>query len=96
MKTEAMETKKKRGKQPRKCIIQYKNYEFMPADVVPDRFDLYEKIGKTKKLIGYGYRFEQALDKLTRLELSKQDIHDIKTYCQEYNKAVKEIKDLLK
>ena len=36
-----METKKKRGKQPRKCIIQYKNYEFMPADVVPDRFDLY-------------------------------------------------------
>ena len=92
-----MKTKTKRQKLP---PIIYKNYilERSTPYFVRDRFDIYERRGakKAKALIGYAYRFEQALDKLVRLELAdRKDVVTLKDYCREFNKAKDEIKNLL-
>lgn len=86
-----------------KCIIRHKDFIFIPADHCVDRFDLYRatkngKTGKdTKKLIGYGYRMEDALHKMIGVSLSeRKDITDIKSYVDAYKKAVSELQNLIK
>jgi hypothetical protein len=75
--------------------------------VVPDRFDLYratkstnKKTGKltdSKKLIGYGYKFEEAIDKMIRTGLGERpDISELRTYVAEYRSASLDIQNILK
>jgi len=90
--------------EPKKqCIITYKDFVLEPTTFCKDKFDLYrriksEKTGKeTKKLIGYGYSFEEAIRKLIGETLSNNsEIIDIKGYVSEYRKAVEEVKSILK
>jgi hypothetical protein len=83
-------------------VLRHKDFIFIPSDCCRERFDLYratktKKTGKdSKKLIGYGYRFDEACTTMLELLLSERsDIGDLKTYVSEYRKAVKELKVVL-
>jgi hypothetical protein len=89
------------------CEIRYKDFTFTPSTNARDRFDLLrdtEVINKktkkksiSKKPIGYGYKFDEALDQMIKEGLSERsDISDIKAYVTEYKKAVEEVKSILK
>ena len=84
-------------------VITHKDFILEASDVVPDRFDLYratknQKTGAdTKKLIGYGYKFEEAVDKMIRTQLGERpDIRDLRTYVAEYRSASEDIRNILK
>lgn len=83
--------------------LKYENYSFETCDVCHDRFDLYkciksEKTGKvTRKLIGYGYTFEEGIEKMIRTNLGEREkITTLKGYVDAYKSAVEEVKNLLK
>ena len=85
--------------------ITYKDYVLIPADVCKDRFDLYKKgvyetgnnIGKDKQtIIGYGYRFEDAIEKIIRLEVANNEsVTTLREYVTEYRQLVSEARSLL-
>jgi hypothetical protein len=88
-------------------VLTYNDFIFEASDVVVDRFDLYratkvknKKTGKetdSKKLIGYGYKFEEAIDKMIRTELGERgDVETLAGYVGEYKNAVKRVQNLLK
>jgi hypothetical protein len=84
-------------------ILRHKDFIFEASDVVRDRFDLWrvgknQKTGKdTRILVGYGYRFEEAIDKMIRTQLGERpDIGDLRTYVAEYRGASMEIQNILK
>jgi hypothetical protein len=88
-------------------VLRHNDFIFEASDIVPDRFDLYratkvknKKTGKetdSKKLIGYGYKFEEAIDKMIRTSLGERsDIRDLRTYVAEYKSASMDIQNLLK
>jgi hypothetical protein len=81
--------------------ITYKNYLMVPTDTCKDRLDLYRTgvtaKGKNKQtLIGYGYCFEDAIDKIIRLEIAEnKNTITIKDYVSEYRKHLSEVRSLL-
>jgi hypothetical protein len=87
--------------------LRHKDFIFEASDIVPDRFDLYRatksknkktgKITDSRKLVGYGYKFEEAIDKMIRASLGERpDIGDLRTYVAEYRSASLDIRNLLK
>jgi len=83
--------------------LTYGDFTFEATDTCHDRFDLFkkgknQKTGKdTRSLIGYGYTFEEGIEKMIRTDLGERgDITDIKGYVAEYKKAVTEVKSILK
>jgi hypothetical protein len=97
-----MKTKLRNIKKPT-IALRHNGFVFIPSEHCRDRFDLYRtgsngNTGKeTKKLIGYGYRMEEALLKMIGVRLAERtDITDIQGYVREYKKAKSEIKNLLK
>ena len=71
----------------------YKNY-ILKSDA--DRFDLYRKTPNKERVIGYSFRFEEALTRIAELETAKSDVSDLKGYLKVYKQAVKEIKEVLR
>jgi hypothetical protein len=89
------------------CEIRYKDFTLVPDTIARDRFNLYrdaQKVNKkTKKesgylkLVGYGYRLDEAIDQLIKEELAdRSDISDLKAYVSEYKRAVSEVNNVLK
>ena len=95
-----METGEKRKKEEPK--FRYKNYLIYVAKYVRDRFDIFEerpnpKTGKkSKKLVGYGYRFEDMIEKLCRDIISAKDMVTFKDYVTEFKREKAEIQQILK
>lgn len=90
---------RKKKKQPK---FLYKKYRIYVADHVRDRFDIFEEKTngtsgkKSESLIGYGFRFEEMLEKLCRIITSEKDIHEFRDYVSEYKKQKAEFQSLLK
>jgi len=89
---------RKRKKQPK---FIYKKYRIYVADIVRDRFDIFEEKtnGETSKksetLIGYGYRFEDMIEKLCRVAISDRDMATFKDYVTEFKREKAEIQKIL-
>jgi hypothetical protein len=72
------------------------------SDHCRDRLDLYEEFInpktklKSKRLIGYGYRFEEAVEKIVRVSVADKDISTLKEYVDEFKKELADIKNILK
>lgn len=86
----------------KQCTLTHGKYILISSDHCRERFDLYrasvnKKTGKdTKTLIGYGYKIEDAMDKIIRLNTSEcPDVTDLKSYVAEVKKQMSEIKNLL-
>ena len=87
----------------KELILKYKDFNLTPCDHARDRFDLTrttknQKTGKDfNKLIGYGYRFDEAIHQIISEELSESsEISTLKGYVDAYKEFVKKIKDILK
>lgn len=83
--------------------LKYKNFILIPSPNAKDRFDLFvlnknQKLGKDyNKIVGYGYRFDEAIHQIISEELSENsDINELKGYVDAYKLAVKEIISILK
>ena len=91
----------------KKTVLTYKDFIFEASDIVSDRFDLWratktknKKTGKetdSRKLVGYGYKFAEAIQKVIETEMGERsDVTDLKSYVQEYRKATREVENALK
>lgn len=95
-----METKERKKKKQPKFV--YGKYKIYITDVVRDRFDIFEEKtnGKTNRksesLIGYGYRFEDMIEKLCRVAISEKDMTTFKDYVTEFKKERAKIQEILK
>ena len=82
--------------------LRYKNYLMYVSDCCRDRFDLYEEFtGKTpgkksKRLLGYAYRFEDMVEKIIRVSIADKDVSTLKDYVDEFKKELADIKNILK
>ena len=82
--------------------LRYKNFIMFVSDNCKDRLDLYEefiseKSGlKSNRLIGYGYRFEDMIEKIVRVSVADKDISTLKEYVDEFKKELADIKKILK
>lgn len=83
--------------------LKYRDFILTPSTNAKDRFDLYrvaknQKTGKDfNKTIGYGYRFDEAIDQFIKEKLSENgDITTLKGYVDAYKEAVAEVKSILK
>jgi len=83
-------------------MLKYKDYVFEVATGCRDRFDLHKmginkKTGKPKKtLVGYGYRFEDAIEKLIRIEAgANKDVTTLREYVLEYRRLLSETQSLI-
>ena len=83
--------------------LRYKDFALIPSQNAKDRFDLFvltknQKTGKDyDKLIGYGYRLDEAIHQIISELLSENlDIDTLKGYVDAYKNAVKEISNVLK
>ena len=83
-------------------MLKYKNYIFEVSTGCRDRFDLHEmgiskKTGKdTKTLVGYGYRFEDAVEKITRIDTgANKNVTTLREYVVEYRKLLSEAQSLI-
>jgi len=90
-------------KRKTQTVLKYKDFIFRASNIVPDRFDMY-RIGTNQKtgastqiLVGYGYKFAEALQKLIDVEMGERnDVTDLKGYVAAYRKTTKEVQDALK
>lgn len=83
--------------------IKYENFILIPSTNAKAHFDLFvltknQKTGKDyNKIVGYGYRFNEAIHQIISEDLSKDaDISTLKGYIDAYKEAVKEINNVLK
>jgi uncharacterized protein (DUF1786 family) len=82
--------------------LRYKNFLMFVSDCCRDRFDLYEefinkKTGlKSKRFIGYGYRFEEMIEEIIRISVADKDISTLKEYVDEFKREKADIQKLLK
>jgi hypothetical protein len=90
---------KTRSNEPK---LRYKNFIMFVSDNCRDRFDLYEefeskKAGqKSRRLIGYGYRFEEMIEQIVRVSMADKDVATLKDYVDEFKKELADIKNILK
>ena len=81
--------------------MRYGKYQLFVSDNCKDRFDIFEEITvrktgkKSKKLIGYGYRFEEVLEKLARVITAEKKLLELKDYVTEFKKARTELLNTL-
>lgn len=90
----------------KKLRLEYRDYLMIPSVNAKDRFDLYKKgiFGKgifgtgkhvgeaSETVIGYGFRFLNALHMIAALELAKKsDITSINKYIKEYKLMMEKI-----
>ena len=82
--------------------MRYGKYLMYVSDNCKDRFDIFEEMTvkatgkKSKKLVGYGYRFEEVLEKLARVISSSGKLLELKDYVTEFKKAKTELLNVLK
>jgi len=83
-------------------MLEYKNYVLKVATGCKDRFDLHER-GINKKTgepkldwIGYGYLFENAIEKIIRIEAgANKDVTTLREYVTEYHRLLSETQSLI-